>query len=102
MEARQPVSHHFSRSEINLAAELFRKAIRRYYGEVWDIPWNGEYKGCAWDCRSPLEFDAGIWHLCQQAKHRGAFRAAGSIEQHEAGHVLRFILFYNPKEESES
>ena len=88
--------HQFSKSDIRLAAHLFESAIKKYYGEVWQIKSDGEYKGVSWDCINPLHFDRGIWLLCQRAKHRGAFRAAGEIETRDSGYVLRFMLFFNP------
>jgi hypothetical protein len=91
------ISHKFTRTEIKLALELLTKAIKKHFGEVWQIKSDGEYKGVTWDCRSPLLFDSGVWYLCQQAKHRGAFRAAGRIESRDTGHMLRFTIFYNPK-----
>lgn len=86
--------HTFTKSEIKLAADLFERRIKATWGEVWKIKSDGEYKGMAWDCESPLLFDTGIWQLCQRAKHSGARRAAGRIETREAGDILRFILFY--------
>ena len=92
----------FSRSDIKLAKHLFTDAIRKYFGEVWRIPSDGEYKGYSWECRSPIAFDAGIWRLCQSAKVKGAWRAAGRIETKDSGECLVFILFTNPNHKPDS
>jgi len=86
--------HTFTKSEIHEAEHLFERRIKSVWGEVWRIKSDGEYKGIAWDCKSPLLFVNGIWTLCHRAKHQGATRAAGRIETREAGDMLRFILFY--------
>lgn len=90
--------HKFTRKEIREAEHDFAENIKRYFGSVWRIPWNGEYIGVSWDCHSPLSTYGGLWRLCQEAIHKGARRAAGRIEVREAGEVLRFILFYSPKD----
>lgn len=95
----KPTEHKWSRSEIRYAEHLFANAIKKYFGEVWRIKSDGEYRGCSWDCTSPLTLDMGIWNLCQGAIHKGAYRAAGRIETHKVGTVLRFIIFFNPKED---
>ena len=92
------MTHVFSRKEIREAEHIFAKMIKAYFGEVWRIKSDGEYVGCAWDCRSMIAVDPGIWRLLQAVKHKGATRAAGRIETKEAGTVLRFIVFYNPTE----
>lgn len=94
-----PNSHTFTRSEINLAKDIFEKSIKRYFGEIWQIKSDGEYIGKSWDCKSVIAFDPGVWRLCQAAIHAGATRAAGRIETKEAGTVLRFIIFYNKKKQ---
>lgn len=91
------MTHTFTRSDIYQAKHFFSEAIKKYFGEVWNIKSDGEYKGVSWDCTSPLTFDMGIWNLCQMAKHKGAQRAAGRIEEMEQRSVLRFILFYEKK-----
>lgn len=91
-----PIDHYFTRKEVNDAEHIFLGMIEKYFGEVWKMPWNGEYRGVSWDCRSPLILEAGLWRLTQGAKHKGAFRAAGKIEVREGRSLLRFILFFNP------
>lgn len=88
----------FTKSEIRLARNLFTEAIEKYFGTVWRIPNDGEYKGYSWECKTPVAFDAGIWRLCQTAKVKGAWRAAGKIE--DKGDTLVFLLFTNPNTES--
>lgn len=91
-----PIVHQFSRREVKQAEHLFSQMIIKHFGEHWKIPWNGNYKGVSMDLRSMLVVDNALWHLVQSAKHAGAKRAAGKIEAREAGHVLRFIIFYDP------
>lgn len=90
-------SHKFTRSEIKQAEHEFAEMIENYFHEVWRIKSDGEYIGCWWDCRSMVSLDAGLWRLLQTVIHKGGTRAAGHIEVREAGHVLRFIVYYNPK-----
>lgn len=93
------ITHKFTRSEILQAEQDFSDAIKKYFGEVWKIKSDGEYLGCAWDCRSTLAIYGGLWRLLQSVIHKGATRAAGRIEVREAGTVLRFIVFYNKVKE---
>ncbi len=93
------INHTFSRSEIKLAAHLLEKEIIKNFGEVWKIKSDGEYKGKSWDCRSVIAFDGGIWRLVQSVRHLDATRAAGRIETHDVGTMLRFIVFYDPLKE---
>lgn len=88
-------THTWTKSEIRKAEHDFAEMIKKHFGEVWRIKSDGQYVGCAWDCASPLLVDRGLWLLVQKAKHRGAKRAAGRIEDREAGSVLRFIIFYD-------
>lgn len=92
-ESNKP--HQFSRLEVYQAEHEFVDAIKRYFGEVWRIKSDGEYKGCTWDCRSPLIFDAGIWRLCTYARHHDARRAAPRLELIDSGHLLRFTILYD-------
>lgn len=87
--------HVFTRSEIKQAEHAFADMIKRYFGEVWKIKSDGEYVGSAWDCRSMIALDPGLWRLLQAVKHKGATRAAGRLETREAGTILRFIVFYD-------
>lgn len=87
-------THIFTRSEIHRAEHLFAERIKKTFGEVWRIGRDGKYKGVNWVCVSPLQFDLGIWKLCQAARHRDAIRAAGRIESADTGHKLIFILLY--------
>lgn len=89
--------HYFSRAEIKQAEHDFAEAIKRYFGEVWRIKSDGEYKGVTWDCTHPVSVLGGVWRLCQAAKHKGAERAAGKLELRDSGHLLRFIIFYEAK-----
>lgn len=86
--------HQFSKLEIKQAEHEFAEYIKRYFGEIWKIKSDGEYKGVYWDCLSMLSLDAGLWRLLHQALMRGATRAAGRIEVRDTGYLLRFILFY--------
>lgn len=92
----KPAPHTFSRSDLKYAVHTFDTMIKKYFGEVWHIKSDGEYKAVDWWCKSPLLVDTGIWYLIQAAQHRGAKRATGRIEVKEAGTVLRFILCYEP------
>lgn len=89
--------HTFTRMEIYEAEHLFAKYLKRYFGEVWRIPSDGQYSGVSWDCTSPLLFDTGLWQICQTARHKGALRGAGRIERLKQDTILRFILFYERK-----
>lgn len=93
--------HTFTKSEIRLAVHLLEEAIKKYFGEVWSIKSDGEYKGVTWECRSPIAFDAGIWRLCQAARHRDATRAAGRIDVKDGGDMLLFTILYNPLKEKQ-
>lgn len=86
--------HTFSRSDMNLAVNVFEQAILKRFGEIHRPLSDAEWKGKAWDARSVLSFDPGTWRLVEAAIHAGAIRAFGKIEKREAGTVLRFILFY--------
>lgn len=90
--------HKFTRMEIYQAEHDLEAAIKKYFGEVWRIKSDGEYKGVDWWCYSPIAFYGGIWRLCQAAVHKGGKRAAGRIEVKEAGHCLRFMVLYDKKE----
>lgn len=89
-----PKSHVFTRSDVNLAANIFEQAILKRFGEIWSPKSDGQYTGKAWEARSVLAFDPGTWRLVEAAIHAGAIRAFGKIEKREAGTVLRFIIFY--------
>ena len=91
-------SHTFTRSEIFLARDIFEQQIKRYFGEIWNIAWNQEMRGCDWYCTSPFTFDQGIWQLLQTVKHRGGTRVAPRIETKETNTILRFMAFYEPKQ----
>jgi hypothetical protein len=89
------LDYTFTRSDIAEAEELFKRAIEKYFGEVWKLTINARYKGVDVSVRDPKDFRAALWHLCQGAKARGATRAAGRIEVKDVGTELRFILFYD-------
>ena len=93
-----PISHTFSSSEIRLAEHLFEKEVKKIFGEIWKLKSDTECIGKSWDCRSVIAIDPGVWRLVQAARHAGATRACTRIEIREAGTVLRFIIFYNPKD----
>jgi hypothetical protein len=93
--------HRFTRSEVNECVEKLTQAIKKYFGEVHSPKSDGEYRGVSWECRSMIGVDSGIWRLCQAAVHKDAKRVFGKIEQREAGHLLIFILFYEPVEVDE-
>jgi len=88
--------HNWTRSELLEAKHEFTHLITSYFGEVWDIKSDGEYKGCIWDCMSPLLTPMGLWLLCMRVKHKGAVRAAGRMESHNVGTIVRFTLLYEP------
>lgn len=93
------VLHTFTRSELNLAVDLFQKEIIKFFGELWSPPEDAEYVGKEWICKSPIAFDGGIWRLVQAAKHAGAIRVFGKIEKRELGTILRFLIFYEQKKQ---
>lgn len=88
------MTYTFTRSDIHKAEHYFAQAIKKYFGEVWRIKSDGNYKGISWDCASPLTLDMGIWTLCQSAIHKDAKRAAGRIETHQQNTILKFIILY--------
>jgi len=98
----EKLSHTFSRSEIKQAEHEFAEMIKKYFGEVWSPKSDGQYVGKSWDCRSMIAVDAGLWRLCQAAKHAGAVRAFGRIETKDVGSMLRFTIFFEKLKEEKS
>lgn len=92
-----PTRHYWTKKEIKEAEHDFAENIKKYFGEVWRIKSDGEYRGKSWDCTHPIQIVAGLWRLCQAVVHTGSPRAAGRIELREHGTVLRFIIFYEPE-----
>lgn len=91
--------HQFTKLEIKQAAHEFEQNIVNYFGEVWKIKSDGEYRGVQWDCINMITMHQGLWLLVQRALHLGAIRAAGHIEVRDTGHVLRFTLYFARAEE---
>ena len=92
-------AHQFTKSEIRQAQHEFTVMMKKYFGDIWTPKTSAEYKGKSWDCRSMVSLDAGLWRLCQATIHTGAQRVFGKIEVKDSGHMLRFIIFYEPVNE---
>lgn len=85
----------FTKSQLNECEHVFKQQMLRYFGEIWNPKSDAEYKGKAWDCKSMLSMDLGVWYLLQQVKHTGSLRCFGKIEVRDAGETVRFIAFYD-------
>jgi len=89
------LDHTFTKLDIFEAEDLFKRAIEKYFGEVWKLSISSRYKGVDVTVRDPKDFRAALWHLCHGAKARKATRAAGRIEVIDVRTAVRFILFYD-------
>jgi len=96
------ISHTFTKSEVREAEHIFKQMLIKYFGEIWSPKSDGQYVGKFWDCRSMIAVDAGLWRLCQAAKHAGAVRAFGRIETKDVGSMLRFTIFFEKLKEEKS
>lgn len=94
----QPAPHTFTKLEVKQAKHELATYIKRYFGEIWRIPSDGEYVGKSWDCTSMLILDAGLWRLMQAGIHAGAKRAAGTVVPVNSDTALRITILYNPKD----
>lgn len=93
----EPVSHKFSKSEIRQAEHEFAEMLKKYFGEITKPLSDGAWRGKSWECRSMVSLDAGLWRLCQQVVHTGSKKIFGKIEVRDTGHMIRFIVFYEPE-----
>jgi hypothetical protein len=90
------MEYKFTRLDVKQAEHEFAAMIKRFFGEVWRIPTDGEYKGLDGRIRSMVPLDNALWYLCQGVIHKGALRCAGRIELEDCGTTMRLVVLYEP------